>query len=105
MDFDDVNIEHTQRICERRAEAVIKEIFKNFEGEREVNINGERVLIKTFYEPKLDPKERPETDSLYGKWSFGIDAWGLDNNWHLEFVMYQSGWSGAPVMAIKEVTQ
>jgi len=100
MDLEDVDFEHAQRVIERRVEESIKAIFAQIQLQ-DINLDGTPAKIKIFYPPKLDPKERPETDKLYGKWSFGVDVTGDD--WHLEFIMYQSGWGGRPIAKIKTV--
>lgn len=98
MEIEDVDFEHTQRIAERRVEEAIKAIFAQIKPQ-DVNLDGIPAKIKVFYPPKLDPKERPESDNTYGKWSFGIDVTGDD--WHLEFIMYQAGWGGSPMPVMK----
>lgn len=101
MENNEVDFDHTKRIQERGVETAIKAIFAQLH-EQEIDLNGIKAKIKIFYPPKLDPKERSEESSLYGKWSFGIDV--STPTGHLEFIMYQAGWGGSPIAKIKEVT-
>lgn len=100
MEIGQVDFEHTQRLVERKAKEALDLIFGQIKPGK-YELNGEEVVLKIFYPPKLDPKERDKSDDLYGKWSFGVDVVG--EGYHLEFIMYQSGWGGSPVAKISEV--
>ena len=93
MSEQDVDFNHTKRIVERYEEAAILALYDHIakaEG-MEVEIEGQPCVIKAWCRPKRDPKEREETDYLYGRFWFGFDIQAKDGSWHIETCTHQCG--------------
>lgn len=72
---------------DRAAEEAIRELFARFPFGQQVTLfTGKPATLKKFYEPKLKD----------GRWCFGIDLQFDDGSGHLEYVITQTGWGGAP---------
>jgi len=100
MDIEDVDINHTQRSIQKFALDAMQHIFSQMK-ECDAEINGIPVEIKIFFPPKQYTKER--MDHLHDRCAFGVDVAAKDGSWHLEFIMYNSGWGGIPLPKIKAV--
>lgn len=72
---------------ERAAEEAIKEIFARFPFGQQVTLfTGKAATLKVFFEPK----------QVEGRWQFGVDMQYDDGSGHLEYIVKQTGWGGAP---------
>ena len=81
-------LEQYKARTETMAMEALQEIFHRIPFGTEVLFaNGQRGVIKEFYNPKTDEE---------GRIRAGIDIAAKDGSWHIEFTLEKSGWGAAP---------
>jgi len=86
-DMPDVDIEGIKARINSVAEESLREIFHRMPFGQKVELsNGKTATITKFFEPKQNE----------GVWQFGVDMKFDDGSGHVEFIIKQTGWEGAP---------
>lgn len=95
-DFDDA-LDAVRQAAQRRAMEALQDVFHRLPmGQRWTLADGVEVELQPWMQPKVMERPAGSEDALHGRPCAGVDVRAVDGSWHIEFIVYQSGFGGTP---------